>query len=69
MATYHVKIDLDNASFWEDTDECQFDGTELARILHKLAHDAREAVDIADDEDNVIRDRNGNRVGRVWTDR
>ena len=61
---FTLKIDTDNAAFYDDSDGDAFDpGPELARIFRELADQVEEGDLYAE---GAVRDVNGNTVGR-WT--
>ena len=61
---FTLKIDTDNAAFYDDSDGNDFDpGPELARLLRNLA-DTLDSPEVHDDS-GTVRDINGNRVG-TW---
>lgn len=55
---FRCEIDMDNAAFDNP-------GLELRRIHRQIA-DQIENTDIEDGAEQVLRDHNGNRVGRWW---
>lgn len=63
MASFQLRITMDNAAFYLDGDESAYDPQELARMLHSLANHVESVYST---DKGVCRDLNGNKCGR-WS--
>lgn len=57
---FTLHVDTGNAAFYNMTGEVHLPGPELARILRKLAETLEHGTH---EQDGLLRDVNGNRVG------